>query len=86
MSQNRGSGVDADRWGHETARALAEKLGATKPSLRSNECLLGGKRIVIKCAGAATDSVGVTFRMLGRLDEVVGAFQRLPGAVGDLRR
>lgn len=80
MSQNRASGAAADEWGRETARALAQQLGATKPTLRSNECLLDGKRLVIKCAAPGTDSVGVTFKMLDRLDEVVGAFQRDDGA------
>lgn len=80
MSQNRASGAAADEWGRQTARALAQQLGATKLSLRSNECLLEGKRLVIKCAAPDTDSVGVTFKMLDRLDEVVGAFQRDDGA------
>jgi hypothetical protein len=41
----------------------------------SNECSLGGKRIVIKCARPNTNSVGVTYLMLKRLDEIVGAFE-----------
>ena len=79
MIQNRASGAAADQWGRNTARALAQHLGATKPTLRSNECLLHGRR-VIKCAAPDTDSVGVTFKMLDRLDEIVGAFQRYDGA------
>jgi len=31
--------------------------------------------VVIKCAASATDSVGVTFKMLERLDSIIGAFQ-----------
>jgi len=80
MSQDRASGAAADEWGRLTARALAQQIGATSASLRSNECLLDGKRVVIKCARPNTDSVGVTFKMLDRLDEVVGAFQRADGA------
>ena len=37
--------------------------------------MLDGKRVVIKCAASATDSVGVTFKMLGALDAIIGAFQ-----------
>ena len=36
---------------------------------------LNGQRIVIKCAHAKTDSVGVTYRMLKGLDAVIGAFE-----------
>jgi len=80
MSQDRASGAAADEWGRQTARALAQRLGATNPTRHSNEYLLDGKRVVIKCAGPDTDSVGVTFQMLDRLDEVLGAFQRADGA------
>lgn len=41
----------------------------------SNEALLNGQHVVIKCAAPATDSVGVTYQMLERLDAVIGAFQ-----------
>jgi hypothetical protein len=41
----------------------------------SNEATLDGKKVVIKCAASATDSVGVTFKMLDRLDSIIGAFQ-----------
>jgi hypothetical protein len=41
----------------------------------SNEATLNGEKVVIKCAASATDSVGVTFRMLDRLDSIIGAFQ-----------
>lgn len=46
----------------------------------SNEAMLDGQRVVIKCAQIKTSSVGVTFRMLKRLESVVGAFQRDDGA------
>jgi hypothetical protein len=41
----------------------------------SNECRYNGLRAVIKCAGAATKSVGVTYKMLDRLEIVIGAFE-----------
>ncbi len=45
----------------------------------SNEANWEGRRIVIKCAGVGTSSVGVTHRMLERLDAVVAAFQLADG-------
>jgi hypothetical protein len=63
-----------------TGRKLAQQLGATPLSERSNECLLKGERIVIKCAKPETDSVGVTFRMLERITRVFGAFQQPDGS------
>jgi hypothetical protein len=49
-------------------------------SKTSNEATFKGKNIVIKCAAPATDSVGVTFKMLDRLDSIVAAFQRDDGS------
>ncbi len=80
MAQDRASGSAAAKWGKQTARALAQKLGATNLTERSNECLLDGQRVVIKCANPKNDRVGVTFSMLERLDAVLGAFQRDDGA------
>lgn len=58
-----------------TARAIASKIGAVMKGRTSNEATLDGKKVVIKCAASATDSVGVTFKMLDRLDSIIGAFQ-----------
>jgi len=44
----------------------------------SNECRLDGRHLVIKTAAATTDSVGVTYRMLERLDAVFGCWERAP--------
>jgi hypothetical protein len=56
-----------------------ETLGAEKPGATvgsgSNEATPDGKRVVIKCAARATDSVGVTFKMLETLDAAIAAFQ-----------
>lgn len=75
MTQDRASGAAANEWGRVTARAIASKIGAAMKGRTSNEATLDGKRIVIKCAASATDSVGVTFKMLDRLDSIIGAFQ-----------
>jgi len=75
MSQDQASGAAANEWGRETARQIASRIGAEMLGSGSNEASLDGKRVVIKCAGRATDSVGVTFKMLETLDAVIAAFQ-----------
>ena len=80
MKQDQLSGAAADEWGRKTARALASELGAKMKSQTSNEATFKGKNVVIKCAAPATGSVGVTFKMLDRLDSVVAAFQRDDGS------
>jgi hypothetical protein len=75
MTQDRISGAAANEWGRVTARAIGSKIGAIMKGQISNEALFEGKTVVIKCAAKATDSVGVTFKMLDRLDSIIGAFQ-----------
>lgn len=75
MTQDRASGAAANKWGRETARKIASEIGAKMEGRTSNEARLEGKRTVIKCAASATDSVGVTFKMLDRLDSIIAAFQ-----------
>ena len=80
MKQDQLSGAEADAWGRKTARAIAAELGAKMKNQTSNEATFKGEHIVIKCAAPATDSVGVTFKMLDRLDSIVAAFQRDDGS------
>jgi hypothetical protein len=75
MTQDRVTGAAANDWGFATARAIASKIGAVMKGRTSNEATLDGKQVVIKCAASTTDSVGVTFKMLDRLDSIIGAFQ-----------
>src|SRR6476646_2514351 len=75
MDQNRESGAKASEWGHVMAKLIAREIGASGMGKTSNECKLGEERIVIKCANIETQSVGVTYRMLERLDRVVAAFR-----------
>lgn len=75
MPQDRETGAAANEWGRETARRIAAKIDASAPRGSSNECLLDGDRIVIKCARMGTSSVGVTYKMLDRLDGILGAFE-----------
>ncbi|TCV23595.1 hypothetical protein [Vibrio crassostreae] len=79
MTQNQSSGAAANDWGRQTARIIAEKLGTSISSKISNECIYKDSRVVIKCAKVDTDSVGVTYKMLERLDFVIGAFQQESG-------
>ena len=79
MSQDQSSGAAANRWGRETARLIASKIDAEMISKSSNECIFEGCTAAIKCAKPATDSVGVTYKMLERLDFVLGAFQTEKG-------
>lgn len=75
MTQDRLTGAAANDWGFATARAIASKVGAVMKGRMSNEATFDGKKVVIKCAASATGSVGVTFKMLDRLDSIIGAFQ-----------
>jgi hypothetical protein len=75
VAQDQHSGSRAAKWGRETARRIAEVIGASSPAGASNACTLNGKRVVIKCARARTRSVGVTYLMLDELDAVIGAFE-----------
>ena len=75
MSQNQASGAAANQWGRAIAREIAEKIGAAMVSTNSNECTFKNEQAVIKCAKPDTDSVGVTYKMLERLNVVIGAFQ-----------
>jgi hypothetical protein len=72
---NQASGAAANEWGRETARVIASRIGAVMLGAGSNEARLDGKHVVIKCAARATDSVGVTFKMLENLAAVIAAFQ-----------
>ncbi|MCL2920226.1 hypothetical protein [Shewanella litorisediminis] len=79
MVQNQSSGAAANDWGRQTARIIAVQLGTTITSQNSNECTYRDRWVVIKCAKHETDSVGVTYKMLERLDYVIGAFQQDDG-------
>lgn len=84
MPQDRESGRRASEWGRSAGALIAEAIGAVKLRNGSNECLFGGKRVVIKCAHERTLYVGVLSDILLRVDEVIGAFERTDGAF-DLR-
>jgi hypothetical protein len=80
MPQDRASGAAASEWGRLTAQRLIEELGGTSLSENSNEFLLGGEKLVLKCASASTTSVGVSLKMLDCIDGIVAAFADTDGA------
>jgi len=76
MSQDRESGARAVEYGLATARKIAKKFKANKiGNPRSNEYEIGNKKVVIKCARATTNSVGVPYQMLDRVESIYGAFE-----------
>ena len=76
MPQDRESGSAAVEYGLKTAKIIAQKLGATKegPS-NSNEYLFNGRHIVIKSARHKPGKIGVSYKMLEKLDAILGAFE-----------
>lgn len=76
MSQDQQSGADGDAFGTETAPLIAVKIGAAMLGTTSNEATWQGETVVVKCAGPRTNSVGVTYLMLDRLEKVIAAFQQ----------
>jgi hypothetical protein len=80
MQQDQQSGATGDAFGTETAPLIAKSIGAIMLGPNSNEATYHGDSVVIKCAGPRTNSVGVTYLMLKRLQKVVGAFQQDDGS------
>jgi hypothetical protein len=77
--QDQASGAAANRWGHVTARQIAEILGAEETSTTSNEFELDGLPVTIRCASVGNNQVGLTNGMRDRVAFVVAAFQRREG-------
>jgi hypothetical protein len=80
MPQNHQSGAEGNAFGRSAASKIARALGATMSRKGSNEAMLDGRHIVIKCARRCTQSVGVSRQMLPTLDAVIGAFEKDDGA------
>ncbi len=79
MPQNRESGARANKYGRETAQIIAKGIGAKSISKTSNEFELQGRKITIRCAKHSTDSLGVTHKMLKRIDAIFGALEQEDG-------
>ena len=80
MPQDRESGARAVKYGLQTAKIIADKLGAEKiGNIRSNEYKINNNIVVIKCARATTDSIGVAYHMLDRIAAIWGSFENEKG-------
>jgi len=79
MPQNRESGARANEYGRETAKEIAKQIGAKSISKISNEFELQGRKITIRCAKHSNDSLGVTYKMLERIDAIFAALEQENG-------
>jgi hypothetical protein len=79
MPQNKETGLEASRFGHECARQIAAVIGAQMLGRKSNACTWNGQRAVIKAAHLNTKSVGVLYHMIDRVEIVLGAFEETDG-------
>ena len=76
MPQCQEGGARAVEYGLQTARKIAEKLGGIGiGNDRSNEYVINGKKVVLKCARVSTNSIGVTYQMLDRVSAIRGSFE-----------
>ena len=76
MPQNRESGAQANEYGRVTARKIADAIGAIPTSQTSNEFELDGRKITIRCARPTTTNFGVSFKMLERVESILGAIEQ----------
>lgn len=74
--QNQKTGSAANKYGRETAVKIMQALGTIPLDKNTNECILNGKRIAIKCSRKYTRCIGVSYIMLERLHYVIGAFEK----------
>ena len=75
MTQNQKTGAEANKYGRETAVKIMNVLGSKPINKNTNECILNGKRVAIKCSRKYTRCIGVSYKMLERLNQVIGAFE-----------
>lgn len=75
MPQDAKSGARANKYGRETSRLIAKKIGAISLKENSNEFAFEGRLITIRCAHKGNLQVGVPYRMLERIDSVLAAFE-----------
>jgi hypothetical protein len=78
MPQDRHTGAVGNDYGRDCGEMIANLLAATKvrTGRSSNECLLNGKRVIIKCARSKKpQQIAVYAHMFERLDSVIAAFE-----------
>ena len=79
MKQTRDSGAESDKFGRANSVKVANFLGTSLISKKSNEIELEGDLYVIKSTRRGNNSIGITKTMLKRLNGVVGAFENEKG-------
>ena len=79
MPQDRETGARANEYGRETAKKIAVNIGAESISKISNEFELQGRKITIRCAKFSTNDLGVTYKMLERIDAIFAALEQENG-------
>lgn len=82
MPQDKHTGVAGNAYGRDCGEMIANLLGAkkVKTGRSSNECMLNGKRVIIKCARSKQpQQIGVYAHMFDRLDSVIAAFENPDG-------
>lgn len=79
MPQDRETGARANRYGRETAKKVAERIGANSVSKTSNEFELQGRRTTIRCARCSNSNPGASYKMLERVDAVFAALEQENG-------
>jgi hypothetical protein len=78
MPQDKSSGSEAAKWGRESGKRLGLALGGSAVSRIANEFLLNGRRIAVKTARSTTRSVGVTYLVLDRVEDVYAGWEISP--------
>jgi len=63
MSQDRESGAEASRYGHDCGKRIIKAVGARGRKGGINESLLDGELPTVHCARKDADSVGVTYKI-----------------------
>ena len=79
MTQNKETGAAANKFGKTVARLIAKKLKLKRISNLSNEVSFKGQRAVIKSAHLGNIYIGVTLKMLDRIDLIIAAFENPDG-------
>lgn len=74
--QNQKTGAAANKYGREMAIKIMKALETKPIDKNTNECILNGKRVAIKCSRKYTKCIGVSYKMLERLDGIIGAFEK----------
>jgi hypothetical protein len=77
--ENRNSGAAASSYGHRNAALIASACRAQKLGSGCNDCEFNGERISVHSAKRRTASVGTTYKTLGRVKYVWGAFENDDG-------